>query len=69
MGSPRDRRQRKTLARVDDETRRRKVHTARHIIYGKNYAVDYDGVETLLKEQSLVPTAVRAEFGIFLERD
>ena len=56
MGGACDRKQRKTLAQVDNETRRRKVNTACDIIYNKHYAVDYDGVEALLKEQSLVPT-------------
>ena len=56
MGGARDRKQRKTLARVDNETRRRKVNTACDIIYNKHYAIDYDGVEALLKEQSLIPT-------------
>ena len=56
MGGAHDRKQCKTLAQVDDETRRRKVNTARDIIYNKHYAIDYDGVEALLKEQSLVPT-------------
>lgn len=50
--------QRQTLSRVDDTARRRKVETARDIIYKKNYAVDNDAVETILKEQSLVPTSV-----------
>jgi hypothetical protein len=58
MGMVRDMNQRKTLSRVDDEDRRRKVETARDIIYKKNYAVDGSPVETILKEQSLVPTSV-----------
>jgi hypothetical protein len=44
------------LARVDDETWRRKIDVTREIIYIKNYAVDSDAVETILKAQSLVPT-------------
>jgi hypothetical protein len=58
MGYALDRKQRKTLARHDDEARRRKVNAARRIIYNENYAVDSNPVETLLKEQSLVPTSV-----------
>jgi hypothetical protein len=58
MGKPQDMKQRETKARVDDNNRMRKVNTAREIIYKKNYAVDSEPVETLLKEQSLVPTPV-----------
>jgi hypothetical protein len=58
MGMKRDMQQRKTLARVDDEGRRHKVEIARDIIYEKNYAVDSDAVNALLKDQSLVPTFV-----------
>jgi hypothetical protein len=54
----RDMQQRETLRRTDDETKKSLVATAREIIYKKNYAVDYDGVDTLLKEQSLVPSTV-----------
>jgi hypothetical protein len=50
--------QRETLARVDDHDTRRRINTARDIIYKKNYAVDSDPVESLLKERSLVPTPV-----------
>jgi hypothetical protein len=60
MGMPRDMKQRETLARVDDEARRRKIHIAREIIYEKQYAVDNGNVEALLQEQSLVPTSVSA---------
>lgn len=58
MGMPRDMKERKTLARVDNEDRRRTVEIAREIIYKKNYAVDNDNVEALLQGQSLVPTSV-----------
>jgi len=58
MGTKRDMRQRKTLAQVDDQARRRKIESARNIIYKKNYAVDSNPVEALLKDQSLVPTFV-----------
>jgi hypothetical protein len=58
MGMKRDMRQRETLARVDDEDRKRMVRTAREIIYEKNYAVDTTSVEILLQPQSLVPTSV-----------
>jgi hypothetical protein len=52
--------QRETLRRVDDETRKSKIATARDIIYNKKYAVDTESVESILKEQSLVPTLVSA---------
>jgi hypothetical protein len=61
MGMKRDMKQRETLARVDDKSRRRKVATARDIIYNKNYAVNTNNVETLLMPQSLVPTTVSAQ--------
>jgi len=60
MGMVQDMKERKTLACVDDEHRRRKIELARDIIYKQNYAVDNDNVEALLKEQSLVPTSVSA---------
>ena len=60
MGMKQDMKQRTTLARVDDKTRRHKIDTAREIIYKKNYAIDYQGVETILKAQLLVPTHVSA---------
>ena len=66
MGMPQDMQQRNTLARVDDEGRRRKVDIAREIIYEKNYAVDNDNVETLLQDHSLVPTSVSAQMKPFI---
>jgi hypothetical protein len=59
MGKHRDMTQRKTLARVDDLSRRNRVASAREVIYEKNYAVDSKAMEDLLKVDSLVPTAVR----------
>ncbi|KIM78572.1 hypothetical protein PILCRDRAFT_11038 [Piloderma croceum F 1598] len=56
LGMVQDMKQRKTLARFDDENRRRKVDIAREIIYEKNYAVNSPAVEVILKEQSLVLT-------------
>ena len=58
LGMLRDMKQRDTHARVDDEARKHKVRAARDIIYNKNYAVDGEAVQALLKEQSLAPTAV-----------
>jgi hypothetical protein len=61
LGMTLDMKQRQTLARVDDESRTRLIERAREIIYRKNYAVDTDAVEAILKEQSLVPTLVCSE--------
>ena len=58
MGMVQDMKERKTLARVDDENRRHKVELAREIIYKKNYAVNNEKVESILRPESLVPTAV-----------
>jgi hypothetical protein len=60
MGMAQDIKQRKTLACVDDEIRRRKVDPAQDLIYKKNLAVNNDRVEALLKEESLVPMSVSA---------
>lgn len=58
MGTKRDMEQRESLRRIDDEDTKCKIATARDIIYKKNYAVDTESVESILKEQSLVPTLV-----------
>jgi hypothetical protein len=50
--------QRKTLACIDDDSRKQMIDKAREIIYKKNYAVDTDAVEEILKESSLVPNLV-----------
>lgn len=63
MGMKRDMQQRKSLARIDDDFRRRKIEAARKLIYDKNLAVDTERVEALLREQSLVPTLV----GIYIQ--
>lgn len=59
MGMRRDMKQRVSPARADDVKRRNLIRAAREAIYLKNYAVDSDVVEKLLREESLVPTAVR----------
>jgi hypothetical protein len=51
--------QRETLARIDNVNRRSRVAAARESIYEKNYSVNSVAVENLLKNDSLVPTAVR----------
>lgn len=54
----RDMQQRETLCRMNDEVNRSIISKAREYIYKKNYAVNSQVVEDLLKEQSLVPTVV-----------
>ena len=58
MGMPRDMAQRMSLARVDDTKRRSRIRAAREAIYAKNHTIDSKAVENLLREDSLVPTAV-----------
>ena len=54
-----DRKQRVTLARVDDNKRVDKIAQARRYIYEENYGIDSVKVKRQLDEQSLVPTLVR----------
>ncbi|TEB22658.1 hypothetical protein FA13DRAFT_1640925 [Coprinellus micaceus] len=57
LGMVSDRNLRVARQRKDDDTRKQKVDQARNLIYGKkNYAVDADKVEILLKPTSLVPS-------------
>ena len=58
MGLHRDMAQRLSLAHTDDVKCRSCVYAAREAVYGKNCTVDSAAVENLLKEDSLVPTAV-----------
>jgi hypothetical protein len=53
--------QHQVLARKDTEDRRGKVAAARRLIYEQHYVVDTPQVEGLLKDESLVPTKVRAD--------
>lgn len=46
--------------RIDDAARQDKVLKARNLIYKDGYVVNSEHVEALLKDQSLVPTIVRA---------
>ena len=50
--------QRQLLVRTDNDSRRNKVLRARELIYERNYAVNTPQIERLLRDQSLVPTAV-----------
>jgi hypothetical protein len=54
----RDRQQRSTLERVDDDDRRFQVANARRLIYEKNYAVDSKTLAPFLQSKTLVPTSV-----------
>ena len=58
MGMCRDMAQRMSLARVDNPERRSRIKAAREIIYVKDYKTDSKAVEDLLRQDSLVPTAV-----------
>lgn len=57
----RDMQQRETLRWTDNKVKRSIISKAREYIYEKNYAVDSEVVEDLLKEQLLVPTAVSVQ--------
>jgi hypothetical protein len=58
MGMAHDMTQRKSLVRIDNVQRRNRIEAAREAIYVKNSAIDGVAVQNLLKEDSLVPTAV-----------
>ena len=66
LGTSRDKTERDTLARVDDCDRQSRVNTARAHIYGSNLGVTSTAVESLLKDQSLVPTSVSYCFTLSL---
>ena len=55
----RDTVQRQILLRKDTQERRNKIVAARRLIYDQNYVVDTPQVDTLLKDESLVPTKVQ----------
>ena len=58
IGTKRDKKQRLTLARVDNLSYCAKISSARELIYESNFAVDSLPVQCLLKPESLVPTEV-----------
>lgn len=58
MGMTRDRQQRITLKRVDDDSRRFNIANARRLIYELNYAVDSKSLSDFLTAESWVPTSV-----------
>ena len=58
LGTKNDKRQRKSLARVDNLQYQVKISSARDIIYQNNRKVDSKLVQNFLKPQSLVPTEV-----------
>jgi len=46
------------MARIDNNARQGKITAARRLIYDKGYIVTSAAIEGLLKDESLVPTAV-----------
>ncbi|KJA13829.1 hypothetical protein HYPSUDRAFT_99722, partial [Hypholoma sublateritium FD-334 SS-4] len=56
LGTKDDRKQRRSLARVDDRHYKAKILGARKLIYQNNRTVDSIMVQRLLKPESLVPT-------------
>lgn len=58
LGTPDDRARRAETKRQDDAGRKDKVESAISLIHDNGYVVNSDRVETLLKDQSLVPTRV-----------
>ena len=62
MGLRRDMAQHLSLTHTDDVKHCSRVDAAREAVYGKNRTVDSTAVENLLKEDSLVPTAVSWSF-------
>lgn len=65
LGMARDMTQRDTMARVDDVQRRSRIEAARRLIYEKNFTVNSAAVEKILRDMSLVPTAVRCLLLLF----
>jgi hypothetical protein len=64
MGMRRDMMQCMSLARVDNLEWHRRIKAAREIIYLKNYKTDSKVVEDILRQDSLVPTAVSVYFSL-----
>jgi hypothetical protein len=62
MGMARDRQQRITLKRVDNDSRRFNIANARRLIYELNYAVDSKSLPDFLKAESWAPTLVSYDF-------
>jgi hypothetical protein len=62
MGMRCDMAQCMSLARVDNLEWRRRIKVAQEIIYLKNYGTNSKAVEDLLRQDSLVPTAVSVYF-------
>lgn len=58
MGTEQDMRERKTMLRVDDDDRKKRITEARKYIYKNRLAVDGKAVEDILKFDSLVPVSV-----------
>ncbi|KAH7917181.1 hypothetical protein BV22DRAFT_1052620, partial [Leucogyrophana mollusca] len=62
LGMAQDMKERIVLARIDDGFRQRKTDISRSLIYDRGYGVRSKAVETLLKDQSLVPTSLQNAF-------
>jgi hypothetical protein len=60
LGMARDKSQRVSLSRIDNDDRRFRVATARQLIYETKKRVTGAAIEQLLKKDSLVPTTVRS---------
>jgi hypothetical protein len=69
MGMARDMMQRETMARVDDIHRRSSVNAAQRVIYEKNFQVNSTGVENMLQDMSLVPTAASYIHSLIYEKN
>jgi hypothetical protein len=59
FGTPKDRIQRQSLARMDSKDKRRDVDMARRKIYKDKFSVTCKAVENVLKPESWVPTSVK----------
>ena len=58
LGTPEDMACRTCHARSDDDSRRRKVSSARDIVYKQGFAIDSKHVDKILKEDSFILTEV-----------
>lgn len=65
IGTPQDKDDRRSKARIDDTTYRDNIDNARRLINDYGHLVNSADVERLLKPESLVPTSVRSLVLIF----
>jgi hypothetical protein len=66
---PRDRQQRATLKRVDNDQLQFNITNARRLIYERNYAVDSKTLAKFLNAESWVPTLVSTVMFCYLYSD